>query len=275
MAKISRRKFIWGGIGVITSATAIDSFWYEKVFIELNEFYIGKASPASDNLKVLQISDLHLKSIKPKHIELVKLVNKIKPDLILFTGDVIDRNKNLKNLDKYLAMFEPKIQKTAILGNWECWKVHPLELLKVYQKYNCELIVNHSFRYEFGNTSVSVSGMDDLIAGRADFKMAMEFYQKADYHIIMTHCPQHRDIIQGQMGNIPIDLILSGHTHGGQINLFGIAPFTPEGSGRYINGWYRDELPPMYVSRGIGTSGLPIRLGSRAEITMFNFEKTV
>lgn len=273
MSKLSRRKFIWGGIGIISTATAIDSFWYEKVFIEINEFFIGNSNTQTNNIKVLQISDLHLKSIKPKHIELVKQVNEIKPDLILFTGDVIDRNKSLKNLDKYLAMFDPIIKKTAILGNWECWKVHPLELLDIYQKHDCELIVNNSFKYEFENTSISVSGMDDLIAGKADFNLAMEFYKKSDYHVVMTHCPHHRDIIKSQMNNIPIDLILAGHTHGGQINFLGITPFTPEGSGRYISGWYREEIPHMYVSRGIGTTGLPIRFGSRAEITVFNFEK--
>ncbi|MFA6947274.1 MAG: metallophosphoesterase, partial [Pedobacter sp.] len=183
MNKISRRKFIWAGVGIITSATAIDSFWYEKVFIEFNEFYIGKATSKTENIKILQISDLHLRSIRPKHIELVQLINRITPELILFTGDVIDKNKSLKNLDRYLEMFDPDIQKTAILGNWECWKVHPLELLKVYQNHQCELIVNHSYRYQFGNTSISVSGMDDLLAGKADFNMAMEFYQKSDYHV--------------------------------------------------------------------------------------------
>jgi predicted MPP superfamily phosphohydrolase len=100
----------------------------------------------------------------------------------------------------------------------------------------------------------------------------MEFYEKSTYHIIMTHCPQHRDIIKEQMTDIPINLILSGHTHGGQVNLLGFAPFRPKGSGRYISGWYTDELPHMYVSRGIGTSGIPMRLGSRAEISIFNFE---
>ncbi len=239
----------------------------------MNEYYIGNAGPENKNLKVLQISDLHLRAIKPKHFELVNLIKRIKPQLILFTGDVIDRNKNLKNLDKYLALFDPAIQKTAIFGNWECWKVQPLELLEVYKKHNCELIVNHSFQYKFGNTTISVSGMDDLIAGKADFNMAMEFYQKSDYHVVMTHCPQHRDIIQTQMKDIPIDLVLSGQTHGGQFNLFGYAPFRPNGSGRYVSGLYREELPHLYVSRGIGTSGLPIRLGSRAEVTVFNFEK--
>lgn len=243
MKKISRRKFIWGGIGLITSVTAIDAFWYEKVFIELNEYYLGNASPEGSNLKVLQISDLHLRRIQPQHLELAALVNRINPELILFTGDVIDRNKSLKNLDKYLAMFDPAIQKTAILGNWECWKVHPLGLLDVYKKHNCELIVNHSFLYKFGNTTISVSGMDDLIAGQADFNMAMEFYQKSDHHVVMTHCPQHRDIIKTQMKDIPIDLVLSGHTHGGQLNLFGFAPFRPYGSGRYVSGTRRITTP--------------------------------
>lgn len=64
MDKISRRKFIWGGIGLIISATALDAFWYEKVFIELNEFYLVNAGPNSKNLKVLQISDIHLHRIQ-------------------------------------------------------------------------------------------------------------------------------------------------------------------------------------------------------------------
>lgn len=273
MQKISRRKFIWGGAGLITASLGLNSFWYEKFFIEVNEFYMGKATATTRNIKIIQISDLHLRSIGSRHTGLAKLINRIKPELILFTGDVIDRNKNLNKLDEFLAMFDPAIQKTAILGNWECWRVQPLELLKVYQKHQCELIVNHSFRYVFDDTSVSISGMDDLLAGNADFNMAMEFYEKTDYHVVMTHCPQHRDIIKGQMKDIPIDLVLSGHTHGGQINPFGFTLFRPEGSGRYLSGWYREELPHMYVSRGIGTTGIPMRLGSRAEITIFNFEK--
>ena len=272
MQKISRRKFIWGGTGLITASLGLNSFWYEKFFIEVNEFYMGKATASTRNIKIIQISDLHLRSIGPRHTGLAKLINRIKPELILFTGDVIDRNKYLNLLDEFLVLFDPGIQKTAILGNWECWRVQPLELLKVYQKHQCELIVNHSFRYVFDDTSVSISGMDDL-EGNADFNMAMEFYEKTDYHVVMTHCPQHRDIIKGQMKDIPIDLVLSGHTHGGQVKLFGIAPFRPEGSGRYVSGWYREELPHMYVSRGIGTTGIPMRLGSRAEVTVFNFRK--
>lgn len=272
MKELTRRKFIVGGLGIITSFIALDAFWYEKFFIEMNEFYVGSATPETKNIKLLQISDLHLKSVESRHIELVKEINKIKPELILLTGDIIDRNSNLEKLDHFLSLFDPSIQKTAILGNWECWRVHPLQLLKIYNKHRCELIVNHSYKYNFGETSISISGMDDLIAGRADFNMAMASYSPAKYHVVMTHCPHHRDIIKQQMNDIHIDLVLSGHTHGGQVNFWGYAPFRPPGSGRYVSGWYRESLPHLYVSRGIGTTGIPVRLGSRAEVTAFNFQ---
>ena len=269
---ITRRKFIVGGLGLITSLIALDAFWFEKFFIEVNEFYMGTATPDSKNIKILQISDLHLKSVEARHIALVKEINKSRPELVLLTGDIIDRNRNLDKLDHFLSLFEPSIQKIAILGNWECWRVHPIQLLEIYEKHQCELMVNHSYKYMFGNTSISISGMDDLIAGRANFKMAMASYTPSKYHVVMTHCPEHRDIIQNEMQDEPIDLVLSGHTHGGQVNLWGFAPFRPPGSGKYVSGWYRNSLPHLYVSRGIGTTGIPVRLGSRAEVTIFNFE---
>ena len=173
---ITRRKFIVGGLGLVTSLIALDAFWFEKFFIEVNEFYVGTATPDSKNIKLLQISDLHLKSVEARHISLVKEINKIRPELVLLTGDIIDRNRNLDKLDHFLSLFEPSIQKIAILGNWECWRVHPLQLLEIYEKHQCELMVNHSYKYMFGNTSISISGMDDLIAGRANFKMAMASY---------------------------------------------------------------------------------------------------
>lgn len=268
---MTRRKFIIGGLGLITTAVALDAFWYEKFFIEVNEHFIGEATVSTKNIKLLQISDLHLRTLRQTHIDLVREINAIKPDLILFTGDIIDRNKNLDKLDDFLSLFDPSIQKTAILGNWECWHVHPLELLKVYDKHNCELIVNHSYKYNFGNTSISISGMDDLVGGRPDFNMAMQSYTPAKYHVVMTHCPLHRDTIQEQMNDIPIDLVLSGHTHGGQVNIFGFAPARPRGSGKYVSGWYKESIPHLYVSRGIGTSAFPVRFGSRAEVSIFNF----
>ena len=65
-------------------------------------------------------------------------------------------------------------------------------------------------------------------------------------------------------------MVLSGHTHGGQITFLGIAPFKPQGSGKYLKGWYKKSGPKMYISKGIGTSILPIRFGARAEMVQID-----
>jgi hypothetical protein len=70
----------------------------------------------------------------------------------------------------------------------------------------------------------------------------------------------------------PVDLLLAGHTHGGQVAPFGLALTLPSGSGRYVAGWYRDAGPPMYVSRGIGTSLIPVRLGATPELVRFEWQ---
>lgn len=271
MKKISRRKFVIDAFTLLTATFVIDAFWLEKYFIETNEFYLGKASRSSNNLKVIQISDLHLQTIQRQHKLLAKKINRIKPDLLLFTGDSVDRGKKLHLFDEYLGHFDQNIQKVAILGNREYKRGISIDELKeIYKKHNTDLLINESKLYVIGDQKISITGIDDLLGGHPDFPLAMKSYRPAHHHIVMTHCPEHRDTILKQKGDIPIDLVLSGHTHGGQIRILGYAPYKPDGSGRYLSGWYEEENPPLYVSKGIGTTALPVRFGSRAEIAIFN-----
>lgn len=263
-------------VTLLTVAFAVDAFWLEKFFIETNEFFLGGANKKTANLKVIQIADLHLKKIGLQHKLLAKKINKIKPDLILFTGDSIDRGSKMNLFDNYLNLFDEQIKKVAILGNREYSPDISIEKLKaVYSRHNGELLINSSKFFQFNDETISITGIDDYYSGNADFPLAITKYTPANHHIVLTHCPGHRDIILTQKGETPIDFILSGHTHGGQIAIFGYAPYTPIGSGRYVKGWYRDQQPPLYVSKGIGTTAFPIRFGSRAEIAIFNLKRKV
>lgn len=273
MKKISRRKFVIDAFTLLAATFVIDAFWLEKYFIETNEFYLGDASSRTKNLKVIQISDLHLQTIRNQHKLLAKKINQIKPDLLLFTGDSVDRGKKMHLFDEYLSYFDQNIKKVAILGNREYKRGISIDELKsIYKKHNTDLLINESRLYVIGDQKISITGIDDLLGGNANFPLAMKSYLPADHHIVLTHCPEHRDTILKQRGNVPIDLVLSGHTHGGQIRILGYAPYKPEGSGRYISGWYEEENPPLYVSKGIGTTALPVRFGSRAEIAIFNLK---
>ena len=140
------------------------------------------------------------------------------------------------------------------------------KLKNTFSENNCELLINENRSLTIKNRDVSIIGIDDYVGGNADFKSAIKNLKTSQTNIVLSHCPEHRDIIADEKGNLNIDLILSGHTHGGQITFLGIVPFKPRGSGKYLKGWYKESEPKMYISKGIGTSILPIRFGARAEM---------
>ena len=269
---ISRRKFIQTGTLLTIGIVLTDAFWIEKFFIEVNEFYIGTATKDTANIKVVQISDLHLQSINYQLIQLTEKLNKLNPDLILITGDTVDKAQNVSLLNDFLKRINQDIKKVAILGNWEYWgKINLNDLNKVYTDNNCTLLVNQTAQFSFRGKTISITGIDDYIGGNADIETAIMHYKKSDYHIILNHCPQYSDQIAEKLTpDTNVDFILSGHTHGGQINILGFIPFLPQGSGKYVKGWYHSNTPKMYVSKGIGTSVFPARFGARAEIAIFN-----
>ncbi|PBQ32966.1 metallophosphoesterase [Sphingobacteriaceae bacterium] len=270
MAKTwTRRKFIKAGFVTALGLIFLDSIWLEKFFIETNEFFLGNATKNSSNIKLIQVSDLHLTSLTHPLKKLAKKINVLKPDLILITGDAIDDGKSLYILNKFLKLLSHDIKKVAILGNWEYWgKVDLNELEYTYKENNCDLLINRNLPYEIRGKTLTITGVDDYLGGKPDIIGALDAFKQSDYHIVLNHCPEYTDVISEKTKNV--DLILSGHTHGGQINLFGFVPFLPQGSGGYLKGWYKDEKKTMYVSKGIGTSILPVRFLARAEIAVFN-----
>ncbi|QHT72070.1 metallophosphoesterase [Rhodocytophaga rosea] len=257
---------------MLSGLVLTDALWFERFFIEINEFFIGNTDKNQSQIQVVQVSDLHLNSINKPLRKLAQKINKVKPDMVLITGDAIDKSENISLLDDFLKLIDHHIQKVAILGNWEYWGNIDLNRLNdIYKGSNCDLLINETRQYNFRNKTISITGVDDFIGGNADFELAIAKYQQGDFHIVLNHCPQYSDTIGLKTPeNIKIDLILSGHTHGGQINLFGIIPFLPQGSGKYVKGWYKNNLKNIYVSKGIGTSILPLRFGARAEIAIFN-----
>jgi uncharacterized protein len=268
----TRRRFIKTGLFAGVGLTLADAFWFEKFFIEVKEFYLGSSSPGNVDLKVVQVSDLHIQSLNSQLVRLAEKLNQMGPDLIFITGDAVDEPKKVHVLDKFLSLIDKAIKKVAILGNWEYWGEIELDELKfIYTEHNCDLLVNSSKQYHFRDKSISVTGVDDFVGGNADIDLAMKDWKKSDYHVILNHCPQYSEMIQQKLSEeIPVDFILSGHTHGGQVNFFGLVPFKPQGSGKYLKGWYTDSGMNFYVSKGIGTSILPVRFLARSEVAVFN-----
>ena len=265
MPNLSRSQFIKRGILASISLVLLDSFWFEKYIIDWNYFDISKLE--KNKIKIIQISDLHFDKLRYFHKSIAKKINRIKPDLLFITGDSVDKTEKIKALNNFLQLIDNSIKKYAITGNWEYWgKVNLIELKNIYTKNNCDLLINENRTITIKNREISIIGIDDFVGGNANFKKAVENIKETQTNIVLSHCPEHRDIITKQKGNLQIDIVLSGHTHGGQITFLGFVPFKPLGSGKYLKGWYTETQPKMYVSKGIGTSILPIRFGARAEM---------
>ncbi|MCP4438047.1 MAG: metallophosphoesterase [Aureispira sp.] len=266
--KINRRKFIKRGFWLSVLFILLDAFWLERFFIRYPEHHLSKDDKLIDPIKILEISDIHMRSFGYIWQRACRQINEQKPDLICFTGDVVDGKSDLNEFEKILAAIDILIPKVAILGNWEYWGRTDLQALQaMYQKYNCTLLVNQHKVFQLKNRNISITGVDDLLGGQANYKQA-EPPQVNDFHLVLNHCPAYNETIFKQ-ANTPVDFILSGHTHGGQVNFFGFVPFLPPGCGKYLNGWYRKDIIPAYVSKGVGSNLFPVRFGARAEMNIF------
>ena len=288
---ITRRRMIASLGGVALAAAGVEALILEPKRLEVTRHLIGRdAGTLGPVLRIVQISDLHLHEIGDLEERVAANVGDLRADVVVFTGDSVDRAHRLPVLRDFLSLLDPGVAKYAILGNWERWCCVDLQRLRsVYEAADCHLLVNESVVHEHEGAKLLVTGLDDFVGGQPDVAGALDQTPAVDNHLLLAHCPAHRDVIdfegvtrrdstdrdRGQgRGRVP-QYVLSGHTHGGQVAFLGLAPIRPRGSGRYVAGWYGGAGPQMYVSRGLGWSGLPIRLGSVPEIALFEWRLTL
>lgn len=249
-----------------------------QVTVERNRILsgVGASGPI---IRLVQLSDLHLQEFDSHAEAVARRVNHLGPDVLVITGDAIDRSDRLSVLATFLGALDSRSAKLATLGNWEHWAHIDLAALEdTYARYGCTLLVNRTVTLNAGSTPVVITGLDDSTGGRPDPHAALAGVRDTVNHVVLAHSPAYRDTLSAwvmqnaKASQYRIACILAGHTHGGQVNLLGWAPFRPPGSGRYVRGWYRESGLPLYVSRGIGTSIAPIRLGAPPEISVFEWQ---
>lgn len=288
---VTRRRMIASLGGMALAAAGVEALILEPKRLEVTRHFIGRdAGSVGPVLTIVQISDLHLHAIDDLEERVAANVEDLCPDVVVFTGDSVDRAHRLPVLRDFLRLLDPGLAKYAILGNWEHWCCVELQGLRsVYEAAGCHLLVNESVVHEHEGAKLLVTGLDDFVGGEPDIAEAFDEWPAVDNHLLLAHCPAHRDAISfenstrrdsadrdpGQGSARVPQYLLSGHTHGGQVAFLGLAPIRPRGSGRYVAGWYGGAGPEMYVSRGLGWSGLPIRLGSVPEIALFEWRLTL
>jgi uncharacterized protein len=231
-------------------AWRVEPFW-----IEVTRYSIK--TEISKRLKIAHLSDLHIRSLGSRESKIHAILHLEKPDVILITGDSIAENGNYEALGSFLEIIQVPLGVWLVNGNWEHWRPDEKEL-KVYEAAGVKLLNNSAAELTAG---VWVVGIDDEV-GNPDLARALIGVPEKAFKIGLFHSPAFFDRSQNHF-----DLALAGHTHGGQVRLPFFPPlWLPEGSGRFISGWYKGGDTQMYVSRGLGNSILDIRFGSRPEL---------
>src|SRR5881628_2195531 len=131
-----------------------------------------------------------------------------------------------------------------------------------------ELLYNSTARVTLRGATLTVVGIDDPVLGQPDLPRALAAVGAEDHSIWMVHAPGYVDSVPRDVAPRPA-AILAGHTHGGQIRLPFYTPYVPYGSGRFVAGWYKDTVAPLYVARGVGTVGIHARLFCPSELPVF------
>jgi len=220
-------------------------------------------------LRVVAISDIHAPSFARWNPDLVTLINNECPDILILAGDTIDREGN-ENLVEVFGAVKATMAKLATLGNWEySGRLNLGRLRRGYETAGISLLINTTLEV----SGLKIVGLDDFLHGFPDYRIFKNFMPGSGSILVISHCPKSFDLLAPLMQSRLI--VLSGHTHGGQIAPFGIVTYTPAGSGPYVQGWYHANDNSMYVMRGVGVSGIPLRVGARPELLVLDIHPSI
>lgn len=255
---------------------------------------IGVASPQlpewAKGLRIVHISDIHIGSFFNNHhpvIEGIRQINALEPDLILFTGDMVNNYaEELEGWEEILGSLKARHGKFSVLGNhdygdyvqWSSGEARTanLERLKKYhEQLGFKLLMNEKieFALEDGQSPVEIIGVENWGAGGfskyGKLNQAMQDTRDERFQILLSHDPSHWDA--EVMGLTQVNLTLAGHTHGMQfgVEIPGLIKWSPV-KYRYPRwgGLYTEGNQHLYVNRGFGYIGFPGRIGMPPEITV-------
>ena len=280
--KLTRRSFLKRGLtfaaGISVCSLSSYSFFVERNHIEIKHIRLSSSRLPSSfkGIRILHLSDIHFGFFYDldQLQSLVLNIQSLKPDMICFIGDLIDQDfseTEATNISNLLSQIVAPYGKYGVLGNHDYWGNTEL-VKKCLTSAGFQVLLNEVTSVRIGNSMIYISGVDDLLGGTPEIsKIFNKNKLNPDcYHILLVHEPDYAD----EVSYHPVDLQLSGHSHGGQITLPAIGPLiTPKLSRKYHSGLYKiNSRLSLYTNRGIGTTILPFRFFCRPEITIIELQ---
>ncbi len=235
----------------------------QNIKIEREIIKIENLTQGFEGVRIVHISDLHSSKFNKKEKEILTIINQLNPDFIFITGDFVSKRPDIESINNFFWQVLGERYSNRIFGVWgnhDHWYKNFEMLKKKLKQSQIEILENENKKLKIGSEKdyIYLIGVDDPHTNRDDLLRAMQgITDKTIPQILLAHSP---DIIN-KAKEQGIDLVLTGHNHGGQIVFPFIGPiFVPSKYGRkYLKGLFKKNSTYLYVNRGIGTSFLPIR----------------
>jgi predicted MPP superfamily phosphohydrolase len=274
-SSITRRAFLGGasaaglGLAIYAGTHARHEFEVTNLTVPIRDL-----PDAFKNFRIVQISDIHLEEFTEAFFleRIVAQVNALNPDLVLITGDYVSRGPAALSVAYHAAglcaeiLSTVKAQRFGILGNHDV-VVGASHVIPPLEAHGTPVLVDSYYPLQRGRDVLWLCGTDDAGTSSPDLDQTIPAHPKAPV-LLLCHEPDYADRVIQHPRFPLIDLMLSGHSHGGQIRLPLIGPLIlPPMGQKYIEGLFQFDHMQLYVNRGIGTVGLPFRLNCPAEIT--------
>jgi uncharacterized protein len=227
-----------------------------------------------DGLKIVHLTDLHHSLFTPLEEiqQSVQMANHLRPDLVALTGDYVTLSKSyIWPVARALGKLRARLGIFAVLGNHD-FQVDAEEITEALKAQHIRVLRNSHYALRARSAVLWIVGVDDLWWQADDWRAALRSVPGRDPKILLCHNPLgiHMAAAYG------IDLVLSGHTHGGQVRLpvVGSVYGRSKLGERFVEGWNRLDGTQIYVSRGIGKVLVPVRFGCPPEIAFLRLRRT-
>ena len=274
---LTRRQFLRGlaAAGLLgVSGTAAYASLFEITDYELTEteIFIRGLPEAFENFRIVQVSDVHHSSLVSLEEvrRVVALAQAARGDMVVLTGDYTTARRGyIEPCAEVLGTLEASAGVWAVLGNHDHYTDGELTRRALVRR-GLGVLDNAHTEVRRGADALQLAGIDDWSWGYADWARALGGLDRTRPTLLLSHEPQVFDLPETE----GISLILSGHTHGGQVSLpFIGAPARFLEEFKYLRGRYERAGTQLYVSRGTGVVGLPIRFGARPEIAVLRLRR--
>ena len=252
----SRRRFLAATLLATPLLLATDARWVEPTWIKTRYVRLGALKPTH---RVVHFTDVHHKGDRAYLHAVVRTINALSPDIVCFTGDLIEETRHLAEALEILAGIKSPVY--GVPGNHDYWSRAPFDgIAKCFAATGGAWLLDQHQVTRDGK--FSILGATCLSSHQPPIKT-----NPTTRNIFLMHYPAWVKKLRGQQ----FDLLLAGHSHGGQVRIPFFGPIlVPFGVDHYDRGLFHTDAGPLYVNPGIGWFPVPIRFNCRPEITVFD-----